>query len=323
MKKYRLLFTVFLAFLAFELSAQRWTRERNHLILGMGATGFMGDLGGADDIGTQGMRDFNFGAVRPGATLAYRYHLLEYVAVKGNLAFGYVYGDDRLTEEPFRNNRNIHFRSPIFETSVHGEYYIWSQDRVGARYRRITRSMGWIGYRFKVYLFGGVGGFYFNPQGYFEAASYTGEIPEGGLPADGWYNLRSLRTEGQGYFPTRDRYSRFQVTIPYGVGVTFSLSPDLSIGMEYGFRRTFTDYIDDVSTTYVDPAVFGEIFENPQTVFLARYFANPTINSLSSSVTAPGQQRGNPHNNDAYMFLFVTLAYKFPEARVIGRIPGL
>lgn len=327
MKKHWFLFTIFIAFSSMQLSAQRWVRERNQLIIGFGATGFMGDLGGADGIGTQGFRDFNFGAIRPGATIGYRYHLMQYLALKGTIAFGYVYGDDRLTDEVFRNRRNIHFRSPVLETSVQGEYYFWHVDRLGDRYRRITRSRGWIGWDFKAYVFAGIGGFYFEPQARFLAADFNqndfpGVIPAEGLPPDGWYNLRALRTEGQGYFPTRDTYSPLGLVVPMGVGITFSMSRELTFGVEYGFRKTFTDYIDDVSTLYIDPNAYGEMFDDPRTAFLAQYFGNPTTDN-NHAQTKPAEQRGNPHNDDAYMFLFVTLSYKFPDSRIRGRIPGL
>ncbi len=296
-------------------SSQHWTRERHHIMVGLGGTGFMGDLGGADDIGTQGIRDFDFSAVRPAITAGYRYMLFQNLGITGNLSFGYVYGDDKFTEESFRNNRNIHFRSPILELSSTAQLYVLRLERVGARYRRITGVRAARGLRLSGYLFAGVGGFYFNPQGYFEGASYTGNFPAEELPADGWYNLRPLRTEGQGFFETRNQYSPFSLAIPFGLGAMIKINTDISIGIQYGFRKTFTDYIDDVSKTYVDPAIYSIIFEDPARAALAEYFANPTNNQLSKNVTAPGQQRGNPYNTDAYMFGFITVYYKIPEHR--------
>ncbi len=298
--------------------SQSWERDRHHLIFGLGATGFMGELGGADDIGShgiQGIKDFDFSAIRPAITAGYRYMLFESLGLTGNLTFGYIAGDDKNTSEPFRNNRNIHFRSPIWELSSTLQYYFFSYDRAGARYRRITRLRGQLGFGFSLYVHAGLAGFYFNPQGYFESENYQGTIKNvDDLPPNGWYNLRPLRTEGQGYFPTREKYSRFSLSIPFGIGALFYLdNPDFSIGIEYGFRKTFTDYMDDVSTTYVDPAVFSEMFDDPGKVALAEYFANPTNNSLPETVTAPGQQRGNPFNSDAYMFGVITLYYSIPQ----------
>jgi hypothetical protein len=312
--KYILIVSIILG-LSMESYGQRWKRDRKHLVFGLGAAGFMGDLGGADEIGTEGMKDFDFAAIRPAMTAGYQYLLLEYLSVTGNISFGYISGNDVHTNEPFRNNRNIHFRSPLLELSAQSQFYFFDATREGARYRRTTRTGARRRLELKLYGFAGVGGFYFNPQSYFDASAYRGSIPAEDLPANGWYNLRPLNTEGQGYFPTRNKYSRVSVSIPFGLGATLRLSREIAIGLEYGLRKTFTDYMDDVSTTYVDPRVFSEIFDDPKKIALAEYFANPTINSLSERVTAPGQQRGNPFNTDAYMFAFVTLYYRLSPTR--------
>lgn len=318
--------TIFLFLLVFWLSteviAQRWTRERHHLTIGIGGSGFMGELGGADQVGSQGIRDFDFGAVRPAITAGYRYMLYRNLGVMGNLTFGYVYGDDQLTDEPFRNNRNIHFRSPIIELSGTAQYHFFRLEREGRRFRRVTWSRFLTDLEMSTYVFAGLGGFYFNPQGYFRAEDYTGSIPADQLPSDGWYNLKPLRTEGQGYFATRDTYSRVSMAIPFGLGAILNINRDFAVGIEYGFRKTFTDYIDDVSTTYVDPAIFHEMFDHsPAKIALAEFFANPSNHDLPKNVTAPGQQRGNPYNTDAYMFAFVTVYYRIPPFRRPAGVP--
>jgi hypothetical protein len=272
----------------------------------------MGELGGADDVGSQGIRDFEFNAVRPTLTAGYRYMLFQNLGITGNLSLGYVYGDDQFTQEPFRNNRNIHFRSSIIEISSTAQLYLFNYERQVSRYRSVLRraSLQLLGIR--GYVFAGAAGFHFNPQAYFEAENYMGSVTAEQLPADGWYNLRPLKTEGQGYFPTRKEYQPFSFSIPYGFGATFQLSDNLSLGIQYGYRKTFTDYIDDVSTTYVDPGIYRVMFEDPSKIAISEYFANPTNNQLAKSVTAPGQQRGNPYNTDAYMFGFITIYYKIP-----------
>lgn len=278
----------------------------------------MGDLGGADDIGStgiDGIRDFDIAAVKPALSLGYRYMIFENFAITGNLTTGYVSGNDQFTDEPFRNNRNIHFRSPIIELSATSQLYVYRMFREGARHRGVTRGRASRSYGFSAYIFAGVAGFFFNPQGYFDADNYNGSIPRDELPANGWYNLRPLRTEGQGFFPTREQYGLVSVAIPFGFGALYHINREMSIGLQYGFRSTFTDYIDDVSTTYVDPNIFPVIFEDPARVALAEFFANPTNNQLSKSATAPGQQRGNPYNTDSYMFGFITVYYKIPDFR--------
>lgn len=315
MRKILIAFLLLVIFLPNALG-QLWKRERQFVFAGFGATGFMGDLGGANRAGTQYHRDFDFAAIRPGGKIGYRYFINYDLAITGNLAFGHVSGDDRHTLEPFRNNRNIMFRSSVLETSVQGEWFFYTDGKIGAQYRDQTRTIGWIGYRLRAYLFAGIGGFFFNPRGYFNGEHYLtlnhASVAQENLPRDGWYNLRPLRTEGQGFseFPTRKKYIPVSLAIPLGFGITFSVSRELSLGMEYGFRKTYTDYLDDTSTTYVDPTVFGANWTNPSRIALAEYFSNPTNYSMGTAPTLPGQQRGRPQHDDSYMFLFLSVQYK-------------
>jgi len=303
---------------ASDAMGQLWTRERNFIIAGIGPTGFLGDVGGANQIGTRGFRDFDYQTIRPALKLGYRYFLMYSLALKGTIASGMVSGNDQYTEEPFRNNRNLMFRSQIVEASVQTEWYFYTSGRPGARFRPQTRNIGWIGYRYRAYLFAGIGGVFFNPQGFFDQAHYATlqhrTITNPALlPETGWYNLRRLSTEGQGLpeFPTRQKYLPLSVTIPVGIGMTFSLSREWSIGAELGIRNTLTDYIDDISKTYVDPRVFAANFPNdPHRVALGEFFSNPTNYRLGLEPTMPGQQRGRPHHNDSYMFMFFTVQYK-------------
>ena len=88
------------------------------------------------------------------------------------------------------------------------------------------------------------------------------------------------------------------MSIPFGVGMNCMITKSWGIGFDFGFRYTLTDYIDDVSSTYVDP----DIFEDP----IARYFSNPD----SKYRVGAGEQRGDSKFNDAYMFLTVKATYK-------------
>ncbi|MBQ3832851.1 MAG: hypothetical protein II815_06725, partial [Bacteroidales bacterium] len=140
-----------------------------------------------------------------------------------------------------------------------------------------------------LYIFAGIGGFYFNPK-----AQYL----------DGkWYSLQPLGTEGQGIVSTRPKYSRIQMSIPFGVGLNCMLTKSWGIGFDFGFRYTLTDYIDDVSSTYVDP----DIFDDP----IASYFSNPD----SKYSVGAGEQRGDSNWNDAYMFLTIKVTYKLFSSR--------
>ncbi len=295
---------------------QRWKYNRSEVFFGTGASNFIGELGGKDGIGTNNMRDFDFPSIRPLTHFGYAYKIGPKNILKSDITFGYIYGDDKFTNETFRNNRNIHFRSSIFEISTYIEFYIF-QEKEGAKY---TLS----GYRLRPkknsfllmfssgkinvypYFYTGISFFHFNPQ-----AKY---------PKDGdiqsmqgkWVSLRPLKTEGQGLIPTRPEYGLNQIAIPFGFGVKYPMDLYWSFSFDYGFRLTFTDYIDDASTTYVDPNMLRNSIGGEQGE-LAAHFSNPNNKNLGNSITFPGQQRGDIRDKDAYMFAKITVYYKITE----------
>jgi len=298
-----------------EGNAQGEPHQRNVFFMGLGPSGFMGDLGGANQIGTQGFRDFDFQAIRPTIQAGYRYFLTRDLAVSGRLSFGHLTGNDSHTQETFRNNRNLSFRAQLLEISALGEWFFFSFGRAGARFSNHELNIRNTGTTLRTYIFGGIGGFYFNPQGYFRREHYltlqhaSVSNPDL-LPENGWYNLRKIGTEGQGFpgYPENPRYSSVNVAFPVGFGMTISINRNWSIGVEYGFRTTLTDYIDDVSTNYVDPSIFRSIFpDDDARIALGEFFSNPY--RLSSAPTMPGYQRGNPENYDSYMFLMFSLQF--------------
>lgn len=127
--------------------------------------------------------------------------------------------------------RNLSFRSSIYEGSLVTEFNFRPYG-AGATEGQWTP-----------YIFGGVAVFHFTPE-----AQYT--APDG---TTSWVALPPLCTEGQGTtaYPTRRSYPLTQLAMPFGVGVRWRLSKNFSLTAEYGFRKTWTDYLDDVSTTYV------------------------------------------------------------------------
>jgi len=290
-----LLFIILIAVLFPSISsAQRrttqWKRTRYELIIGVGGTNILGELGGANRIGTNTVRDLEISMTRPLIHLGLRYKFYEKIAGKVGLTLGYLKGSDNTTEEISRNYRNITVRTQIVELALQGEYS-FIKEKVGHRYN-LRKVKGLRAFSTNTYIFAGIAGFYFNPQG-----KYQGD----------WYNLQPLGTEGQGVYGTREKYSRVQLSIPVGVGMKYSLDRKWSVGLEYGVRYTFTDYLDDVSTTYIDQSYFNN---NP----VAAYFADPSDKSEPNK-TAAGQQRGDAMDNDAYMFMVITFTYKLTTTR--------
>ncbi|MBE2247029.1 MAG: hypothetical protein IAE67_07200 [Candidatus Competibacteraceae bacterium] len=269
--------------------------DRFELVGGVGMINFLGELGGANDIGTNFLADFDFEALRPNLTLGVRYRYNRFLAQKINFSFGWIKGADRYTEEPARRNRNLEFRSQLMEWGTALEFYFLPEKNVGNRYR--NRGLkGSKGRPVLGYISTGINGFWFDP---------TADGPDGEA-----YPLQPLSTEGQGLIPGREPYSRWEFNIPVNLGFIFKINPALAINVEFGYRKTFTDYMDDVSTTYANPAVFT----NP----LSAYFADHSLATLDPSspyaipgASSPGQQRGDPRDNDSYMVMFVSVTYKF------------
>jgi hypothetical protein len=279
--------------------SQRKIRYKYEVFGSIGATNFLGELGGADREGSNFVRDLEVLSTRPLITGGFRYKKHSRWAFKGVLSLGLLSGSDALTKEKYRNNRNLSFRSPLVELGGHFEFYIKTE---GAR--KIYKISGLSSrskkkFSLAIYLFTGVAGFYYNPQ-----AKYNGN----------WYSLRKLNTEGQGLAGGPTKYSPVSVAIPGGIGFRHMVNKKLTIGMEIGVRKTFTDYIDDVSTSYYNNA---DILQNYGEV--AAYFADPSKGEIYGATLPAGDgtsaQRGDKSNKDAYMFIDFSVGYKLAKKR--------
>ena len=144
------------------------------------------------------------------------------------------------------------------------------------------------------YIFTGVSVFHINPK-----AKLNGT----------WYDLQPLGTEGQGIDPSQKPYSLWQFSIPIGIGFKYAFDKQWGIGLEYGIRKTFTDYIDDVSTNYYVPDANG-----PIAVGLANRTGELGPFGHKEWVR-PGDQRGQPLYKDSYMFLMINVNYKIKKKK--------
>jgi len=195
------------------------------------------------------------------------------------------------------SNRGLNFETDITEMSFIVEIHFFPFF-VGSRKNTWTP-----------YIFAGGAMFLYNPQ------------PIGGGP-----NYRDLGTEGQGYAGQEDPYGKISFAIPFGIGIKFSLNERLGLGFEWGMRKTFNDYIDDISTTYYmdlygfnpeegiyytpNPSNPQEIISLPITDEV--YYSDPTFSHKS------GEKRGNQYNKDWYAFFGVSLTFKINLARDDG-----
>ena len=295
-KLYILLFIALIlpGILSAQRSRNRWKAYRSELHFGAGPSNFLGELGGADQIGTDFLRDLEINQTRLSLSGGLRYKLSQMFAINTKLTYGKVSGNDNLTKEFFRNYRNLNFKTNIYELSSNFEF-AFIREQVGHRYR-LKGVRGQRGFEMSAYGFVGVGFFYFNPKG---------QKPE----SDEWVELRDLGTEGQGISSTREQYSNFQFCIPIGLGLKYSFDRRWGIGLEYGIRKTFTDYIDDASKTYYDNSSLA--VENGA---LSAVMADKS-NKDFPYITAAGAQRGDPRDKDAYMFAIISINYKLRTGR--------
>ncbi len=269
-----------------------WKTHRKEVSAGLGISNFLGELGGRNQIGSPFIWDLEFSQTKPAISLDYRYFLGQNLSVRGAATYGVLAGNDNLTKEPFRENRNLSFRSNVLEAQLVLEFHPFLE-QLGHLYD-LRGVKGMSSSRLGLYFFAGVGGFHFNPKTLFDGA---------------WVELRPLGTEGQGLPDGAEEYSLTQICIPMGVGVRKALTKTLSAGLELQYTKTFTDYIDDVSGSYYDKQALKEARGE-----LAAYLSDPSLGAIPGQ-TATGQQRGYPDHNDAYLFLKAKLHYKIYKYR--------
>ncbi|MCX6290393.1 MAG: DUF6089 family protein [Bacteroidetes bacterium] len=292
---------LFLLMIPSLMNAQRWKRQRYEFSFGVGASNFLGELGGANQIGTHYFKDFEWDMTRFAAAAGLRFKMSNYFAFKTHLTYGRISGDDKLTTETFRNYRNLNFTSDIYEFNINFEG-AFQQEQIGSRYRFRKHKGGLSGYEIYSYAFVGAGVFYFDPR-----TTYNGKT----------YRLQPLGTEGQGWDPSKAKYSLVQFCIPMGVGFKYTIGNSIGVGLEVGIRKTFTDYLDDVSTKYYNFSAS----KNSIIWELADRSDNdaPYNKKTYPERTAPGEQRGNSKEKDSYLFAIFSLNYKLTSGR--GHLP--
>ena len=260
----------------------------------VGPSNFLGDLGGNMGKGTGFLKDNNVPLTKLmfGAFVGYQPN--EWFGLRLSASFGTLEGDDAIIKpkgglEEARLIRNSNFRSRLVEGTLMAEIY----PTVFFEYEPSDIFL-----KLRPYAVIGVGAFHFNPQGT--------------DPANGeWVNLQPLRTEGQGFaeYPDRKEYKLTQMNVPMGIGAKYFLSESVNLSLEVIHRKTFTDYIDDVSTSYVDPALFYSNMPVQQAQ-LAERMANKTGGGQSSTLFYAGDKRGTPTNNDGYYSVQFKLGFR-------------
>ena len=249
----------------------------------VGVMNCLTDLGGKKGIGKKFIKDLNFGNTQMAGGIYFAATYKNAVSLRFEGTYGQVKAYDSILKSVKastngRYERNLSFRSTISEFAVLAEIHPLF---IFVKYDENSTIP-----RYSPYIVAGVGFFSFNPQAKL---------------LNRWVDLQPLSTEGEGFaeYPNRKPYSLHQVNVPLGIGVKYELSSMLNVRAECVYRILFTDYLDDVSTTYVDPTLYSNYFSgtkltNALLLNDRQYELDPT------HITIPGAQRGNSKNNDAY-----------------------
>ncbi len=224
-------------------------------------------IGGSYYIGDLNPRR-QFFLTQPAAGAFYRFTPNYRYAFRGGINWGGIMGDDSQSDDADQVQRNLNFKSRIIEFNAIAEFNFLEY--------RISNDK----YKFTTYLFLGIDVFNFKPR------AQLGNF---------WIDLQPLNTEGQS-----KGYKLTQVSIPFGIGTKMNVSKQVGIGLEWGPRKTFTDYLDDVSGTYPDWET--SVVNGIHTLKLSDRSKNAGNNI--------NKQRGNPRTKDWYFFFGITLNIK-------------
>jgi hypothetical protein len=124
-----------------------------------------------------------------------------------------------------------------------------------------------------------------------------------------WYDLRPLHTEGEGWAGGKKEYSLTQLNIPMGAGIKYFISEDVNVSVELIYRKLFTDYLDDVSGTYINPALYSQNLSASQAA-IAERISNKAASGYATPSYTPGDKRGTSTNNDAYFTFGIKLGIR-------------
>lgn len=210
-------------------------------------------------------------------SLGLRYHLTDQLSVRTNLTLGKIAASDSKNKKPALQQRNLSFESKITEGNVLLDYSFFSlNDR-----------------KFTPYVFGGVALFHFNPYAFDSLGNKV--------------FLKPLSTEGEGLsqYPDRKNYHLTQFAIPFGAGVRWRVNDNVVLGYEIGMRKTFTDYLDDVSTTYVDPTILLAA-KGAKAVEMS--YRGGELKNGNTTYPAAGTIRGSAKYKDWYYFSGISVS---------------
>ncbi|HET9747365.1 MAG TPA: DUF6089 family protein [Chitinophagaceae bacterium] len=209
--------------------------------------------------------------------LTVHYELQDQILLRGSYNFARVNGSDAFSKQQVLQERNLQFESAVSEFAITGEYYLFNL------YEK----------RFSPYGFIGIGIFHFDP---YSSDSSGRKV-----------FLRPLSTEGQGIYPHKKTYSLWQPAVPIGGGIKFAITENLRIGFEIGLRKLFTDYLDDVSTSYPD---FNDLLAARGQTAVDFSYRGDEYPGGDPNFPSKDTQRGGAEQKDIYYFTGLTISFR-------------
>lgn len=241
-----------------------------------GASNYLGDIGGNQLTRRDFVADMKLQKTNIALGGFARYKISKLFSAQGNFSWLRIAGDDKLSSNPARNTRNLNFRNDLFEATAQLQFFFYEVHDLGHTYRNKDEFRAFIGL--------GAGAVYHNPK-----TEYNGEMVA----------LRPLTTEGE-------KYTKVTAVIPASTGFYFTFNNHYRIGWNLTWRTTFTDYLDDVSTTYASP---GELPNSLAVALANRTDELPSINPAFAENFTPGNKRGDSKHNDSYLSSSIDMSY--------------
>ena len=227
--------------------------------------------GGSMYNGDLSQNAFSFKRLKPAVSVNFKYNTGDFINFRAGLSYAQLGADDKDNYNAGLRSRNLNFKTNIFEFNVCAEVNIYDP----------------LAYYAYPYIFGGAGIFHFNPFTYDDQGNKT--------------FLQPLGTEGEGTGFNRKKYPLYQVCFPVGGGFKLNLNNYTEVGLEFGYRILLTDYLDDVSKTYVNLKELREA-NGAKAVELSYRKDAPFMEE--------GEKRGNSGVRDNYFFFGVKLSTK-------------
>jgi hypothetical protein len=260
------------------------------------------DVGGRKGIGKKFVKDININQSHISGSVYFAMSYYNMLGVRLEGSFGEISGADSVLKNVKastygRYERNLSFRSRITDLMLLGEFHPF------LFFGDIDTDKPII--RLSPYLLAGIGYYSFSPEAKL---------------GNNWIPLQPLRTEGQGFaeYPDREIYKLKQICFPVGIGARYELSQMFNLRAELLYRILNTDYLDDVSTNYIDPALFPT-YLSAQNATRATLLYSRRNEIEAAFVQTNNMERGHADNNDAYFTFNLKLGIVLGRERIKKR----